>query len=108
MDNMIEYEIEIRDLKMKLECANDMIEAYKRECDALYSAMVKWARKCNTETDREQPPADVHSNAVDWLIPETMEIKSGGEKPFQDETSQDKIKHIQQAIRAFYHPDSTE
>ena len=76
MDNMNENEIEIRDLRLKLECANDMIEAYKRECDALYSAMVKWSRVAASgqlKTDEQQ--ADEPGNkATDWLEPTQIEI----------------------------------
>ena len=130
MDNMNEYEIQIHDLKMKLECANDMIEAYKRECDALYLAMVKWSRVAasgQTKIDEQQayntrkiltpvtekPP--VEKSPTDWLypykswvvIPDSKEAKSDDETPFRavekEPNSEEKVKVIQEAIRALYH-----
>ena len=135
MDNMNEYEIQIHDLKMKLECANDMIEAYKRECDALYLAMVKWHRVAasgQTKIDEQQantprkiltpvtekPP--VEKSLTDWLlpykswvvIPDSKETKSDDKTPFRaienTPSSEEKVKVIQEAIRALYLSNSTQ
>jgi len=128
---MNENEIEIRDLRLKLEIANDMIEAYKRECEALRKAMLKYAHKCGTEKDRvevkprkilmpitENPP--VEKPLADWLlpykswvvIPDAKESKSDEKTPFRtveiEPKSEEKIKVIQEAIRTLYHANFTQ
>lgn len=105
---MNEYEIEIRDLKIELECANEMIEAYQRECEALRKAMLKHARKRTTDEDPERP----NTRNTDWLIPDSWMVECDDLPPFQasktSASDEEKIKVIQKAIRTLYHANSTQ
>lgn len=117
---MNEYEIVIRDLKIELECANEMIEAYQRECEALRKAMLKHARKRTTDDDPERvktrkilmPKALDKSANTDWLVPDSWMLECDDLPPFQagktSASDEEKIKVIQKAIRTLYHANLTE